>query len=248
MGQGEDVWKTAKRSCKTLPCTATHNVTHCNTLQHAETYGMLLRALQHAATRCNALQHTATHCNTPQYTEAHCNAWLRGRATHRSHLLQCVVMCCSLRIGRQVWSTCFELVLMCCSVLQCIAVCLSVCIASIHVLQPHVLQRVAACCCHVLQRVAACCSVLQCIAVCLSVCIASIHVLQPHVLQRVVAMCCSVLQRVAVACLSICVDTYNTHTTYITPSCVAECCCVSITHICSRVCMFTHLTCVNIRA
>ena len=58
--------------------------------------------------------------------------------------------------------------LVCCSVLQCVAVCCSV------------LQCVAVCC-SVLQCVAVCCSVLQCAAVCC-------------IVLQCVAVCCSVLQ------------------------------------------------------
>ena len=47
---------------------------------------------------------------------------------------------------------------MCCSVLQCVALCVAVCCS--------VLQCVAVCC-SVLQCVAVCCSVLQCVVVCL---------------------------------------------------------------------------------
>ena len=56
--------------------------------------------------------------------------------------------------------------LMCCSVLQCVAVCYSVlqCVAVCF----SVLQCVTVCC-SVLQCAAVCCSVLQCVAVCCSV-------------------------------------------------------------------------------
>ena len=62
----------------------------------------------------------------------------QSRATVRSSVLQCVVVCCSV----------LQCVAVCCSVLQRVAVCCSV------------LQCVAVCC-SVLQRVAVCCSVLQ---------------------------------------------------------------------------------------
>ena len=56
--------------------------------------------------------------------------------------------------------------IVCCSVLQCVAVCCSVvqCVA----VCCRVLQSVAVCC-SVLQCVAACCSVLQCVSLCCSV-------------------------------------------------------------------------------
>ena len=66
---------------------------------------------------------------------------------------------------------------MCCSVLQCVAVCLA--------LEKKIERR-----CSVLQRVAACCSVLQCVAVCCSV-----------IRRRRwsgVEMCCNMMQYVAV--------------------------------------------------
>jgi len=53
---------------------------------------------------------------------------------------------------------------MCCSVLQCVAVC--------SVLQRNcwvITMKVAIPCCSVLQCVARCCSVMQCVAVCCSV-------------------------------------------------------------------------------
>jgi len=96
-------------------------------------------------------------------------------------VLQCVAMCCSVCVAS------------CCIVLQCVALCCSVFC---------VLQRVAGCdmphprtgdvfplilWALPLQRVAVCCSVLQRVAACCSV------------LQRVAA-CCSVLQSVAACC------------------------------------------------
>ena len=86
---------------------------------------------------------------------------------------------------------------MCCSVLQCVAVCYSelkyAAVLSgdrpraLYVaVRCSVLQSVAECC-RVLQCVAECCSVLQCVAACCSV-------------LQCVAVCCSVLQCVAVCC------------------------------------------------
>jgi len=91
-----------------------------------------------------------------------------------------------IHTGHESWSTGLANAhqrLVCCSVLQCVAVCCSV------------LQCVAVCCCpsktaevvyhSVLQCVAVCHSVLQCVTVCCSV-------------SQCVAVCCSVSQSVAV--------------------------------------------------
>ena len=83
---------------RVLVIIATQLLTHCNTLQHAETCCNMDKTLQHTATntipapnsssnttrstatRCNTLQHTATalqhsatHCNTVQRTATQCN-------------------------------------------------------------------------------------------------------------------------------------------------------------------------------
>ena len=55
-------------------------------------------------------------------------------------------------------------VAVCCSVLQCVAVCCRTIALPFEIFISHV-QRVAVCC-SVLQRVAVCCSALQCVAVC----------------------------------------------------------------------------------
>ena len=111
-------------------------------------------------------------------TTAHLSWGVEASYTGRSvlQLLQCVVVCCSVRCSV------LQCAAVCCSVLQCVAVCcrVSQCVA----VCCSVLQRVALCC-SVLQCVAACCSVLQCGAVCCSV-------LQCGVV--CVAVCCSVLQ------------------------------------------------------
>jgi len=68
-------------------------------------------------------------------------------------VLQCVAVCCNVQLRDAVW----------CSVLQCVAVCCHV----LRVLQcraRHVSQCIAVCC-SVLQCVAVCCSLLQCVAV-----------------------------------------------------------------------------------
>ena len=100
--------------------------------------------------------------------------------------------------------------ILCCSVLQCVAVRCSVLQTYIHTWHL-VLQSVAVCSSvlqcvqcvadvhtHSASCVAVCCSVLQCVAVCCSVlhCVADIHT---HSVSCV-AVCCSVLQCVAVCC------------------------------------------------
>jgi len=91
--------------------------------------------------------------------------------------------------------------ILCCSVLQCVAVRCSV-------------LQCAVVCCSVLQCVAVRCSVLQCVAVCCSVlqCVTVVQICSRgpsvshtanHVMHSVlqcVAVCCSVLQCVAVCC------------------------------------------------
>jgi len=72
--------------------------------------------------------------------------------------------------------------IVCCGVLQCVAVCCSVLQSPRQ--NAWMMTLAPAACCSVLQHVAACRSVLQCAAACCTV------------LQRVAA-CCSVLQRVA---------------------------------------------------
>ena len=130
--------------CNTLQHTATyydtlrHTSTHCNTLQHTTTLGNLETLLSKKEVQkdpwildryffdivgtCDTLQHTATHCNTLDFS-------LRNRPSSSGSLLIVVTPC----VGRN---------LVCCSVLQCVAVCCSV------------LQSVAVCC-SVSQRVAA---------------------------------------------------------------------------------------------
>ena len=82
--------------------------------------------------------------------------------------------------------------LVCCSVLQCVAVCCSVlqcaavCCSVLQVTHPAglfalMMLQCAVVCCSVLQCVAVCCSVLQCAAVCC-------------IVLQCVAVCCSVLQ------------------------------------------------------
>ena len=103
----------------------------------------------------------------------------------------------------------------CCSVLQCVAVCCSVysitcessCMASRHEYIPA--MQYAAVCCSVLQCVAVCCSVLQCIFHHLRILLycfeTRVHIgelFENHalVVLQCVAVCCSVLQRDEVCC------------------------------------------------
>ena len=149
-----------------MQCTTLHlsigtalqrTATHCNALQHTATH---CNALQHTATHCNALQHIATHCNTLQHTATHCNT-LQHTATHCDTLQRYlvdqgyafkVVTCLETARGDDLFSmkkVHITYVAVCCSALQCAAVCRSVllCVA-VH--------------CSALQ----CLSVLQCAAVC----------------------------------------------------------------------------------
>jgi len=75
-------------------------VTYCNTLQHA---GVYYNTLQHTATHCNTLQHTATHCNTLQHTAYFGIFWHGVTPSMRDmtysvccSVLQCVAVCCSM--------------------------------------------------------------------------------------------------------------------------------------------------------
>jgi len=65
---------------------------------------------------------------------------------------------------------------MCCNVLQCVAVCCSVCVCVLQkplrlLLPIPILRLEVAVCCNVLQCGAVCCSVLQCVAEWFSVCV-----------------------------------------------------------------------------
>jgi len=105
----------------------------------------------------------------------------------------------------------------CCSVLQCIAVCMSV-LQRVILLQAQetykqgnywhvavccsVLQCVAVCC-SVLRHVALCCNALQCVAVCYLSCgRRGVNTSKPFATPNIFArsLCCSVLQCVAVCC------------------------------------------------
>jgi len=120
-------------------CT-THCSTHWNSLQHTLQQTALCTAT-HAATRYNTLQHTATHCIT------HCNT----RCKSLQHTLQhtaigntchtrTIHMTGDLLIRQFCTGVAYVCVAECCSVLQCVAVC-------------------------VLQCFEVCCSVLQCATV-----------------------------------------------------------------------------------
>ena len=105
-------------------------------------------------------------------------------------VLQYVAVCCSVL---QCAAVCLQCVAVCCSLLQCAAVCLRCVAVYCSVLRSvGQLARVELChvhtsvCCSMLQYVAVYCSLLQCAAVCCSV------------LQCVVAMRCSALQCIAV--------------------------------------------------
>ena len=94
--------------------TLQHTATHCNTLQHTATH---CNTLQYTAAHCNTLQHTATHCNTPQHTATHCNT----QCPDPPLSLKCV--CCSV----------LQCVAVCCfrpevCVLQCVLQCVTVCV------------------------------------------------------------------------------------------------------------------------
>jgi len=95
-------------------------------------------------------------------------------------------------------------VVVCCSVLQCVAVELRRCLVcrsySARKYQ-FLLQCVAVCCC-VLQRVQVCCSVLQCLTVCCSgsALLFSLPNCIGSKISVLVAVCRSVLQCVVVCC------------------------------------------------
>jgi len=150
--------------------------THCSTLQHTHH-----NALQHTATLQDWMQHTATHCNTLQHT-----ATLQEHSARPSHL-QADIFKSQLAIQvTELHDFVLQCVVVCCSVLQCVAVCYIQCVAvccSARYASDWRACHCVAVCCSVLHSV--CCSVLQCVAVWCSV-------------LQCVAVCCSVLQCVAV--------------------------------------------------
>jgi len=111
--------------------------------------------LAHATLTLSNRQHTATHCNTLQHSYCSSDTHVMS-CTHASHEPKFAVA-------------------VCCSVLQCVAVC-----SESHASQEQVISKCNSVCCSVLQYVAVCCSVLQCVAVCCSA-------------LQCVASCCSVL-------------------------------------------------------
>jgi len=110
-----------------------------------------------------------------------------------------------------------QCVAVCCSVLQCVAAPLVKALTTVHVFARlpvvccGVLQRVAVCCsvlqcvavCYsVLQCVAVCCSVLQCVAACCSVLRSRIKARATvHMFARLPVVCCNSLQCVVVCCV-----------------------------------------------
>ena len=94
--------------------------------------------LQHAATHCNTLQYTATHCNTLQHATRDMTHTIEGMVEREvSEGMPRVLP--SMRAKIVAIDACIHVVV-CCSVLQCVAGC-----------------------CRVLPRVAVCHSVLRCV-------------------------------------------------------------------------------------
>ena len=94
------------------PLTCT--ATHCNTLQHTATH---CKTLQRTATHCNTLQRTATHCNTLQHTTM-LPATAFGDLDSLDltvavccSMLQCVAVCCSKVLQQSVAAKCCSKVL-----------------------------------------------------------------------------------------------------------------------------------------
>ena len=126
--------------CNSLQSTATHccallhTATHCYTLLHTATHRNKLQhtathqhtnTLQRTATHCNALQHTATYCNTLHYTATHCDT-LQHMMVHPTKAVLYVVCACNTSIRRVVRASEAHQICMCCSVLQCVAMCCTV--------------------------------------------------------------------------------------------------------------------------
>ena len=128
--------------------------------------------------------HKSRSWNKLQITQKSQYNTLLLRHTHTFKLvcctvLQCVAVCCSVLQCVAVCCTVLQCVAVCCTVLQCVTVCCSV------------LQCVAVCC-SVLQGVAVCCSVLQCNAVCMIWNLSVISVLF-WTAYAATAVCCSAL-------------------------------------------------------
>ena len=119
--------------------------TYCNTLQHTATHrttsqplNLSLTELKHTAPRCTALQHTATHYTAPQHNATHCTT-LYHTATHCTTLQHIAPHCITLHhtatrsntlqhTATQKHTTLYHASpdIVCCSVLQCVAVTFSV--------------------------------------------------------------------------------------------------------------------------
>ena len=123
---------TGEADCNTLQ----HSATHYDTLQHTQSHGAPDNTEEkQTVTRCNTLLRTATRCYTLLHV-APDNTSETQTATH--------------------WRT-LEIA-MCCSVLQCVAVCYSVLLVS------SVGNRDTS-----KQCIAVCCSKMRCVAVCCGV-------------------------------------------------------------------------------
>jgi len=102
--------------------------------------------LQHTATRCNILQHTATHCNALQHTATHCNTHMPAHGSVAyvcCSVLQCVAVCCMFGIRE----------------LQCVAACCILDIRDTPICKPRMLYIQWMVC--ILQHTATRCNTLQ---------------------------------------------------------------------------------------
>jgi len=166
----------------TRECLTQIHASHtCKPLAHASLLHTTHAHVTHmnASLICMPRTHAClSHVNASHARMLHTHACLslsRGQVAVCCSVLQCVAVCCSV-----------------CSVMRCVAVCCSA------------LQCVAVCavCCSVLQNVAECCRVLQSVAVCCSVLQQGNHTHPRLILSRMrAAVCCSVWQCVAVCCV-----------------------------------------------
>jgi len=150
---------------------------HFSTLQHASPY---CHTLQRTATHCNTLQHTATHRNTLQHRGVRrgCNCTLDRACIHG----------CSPSCGSQV----LHCAALCCSALQCVAVCGTMCIH----------RRGPSCGSQVLHCVALCCTVVHCGA------LSSFQVNQRLCVSRVCVYVYIYICLCVCLCVSVCVCIY----------------------------------------
>jgi len=81
---------------------------------------------QHTATHCNTLQHTATHGNTRQHSATHCNT-LQHTATLFERFLSQIAGATNIYSLYLSYPHLLVSVSVCCSVLQCVAVCTVCC-------------------------------------------------------------------------------------------------------------------------